>query len=387
MTEKESALHSSYIIDGIRWDATPAELLDGCSEEPVGHAEDTAEDMEAYKDIIDESTDPPVTSFTYSDDRINEYVAACSETDAEERPFRMLYPDAFTRQRIARTLTDRLWNKGHYRLGDLRIWAKWTWNTRPLGNMAAFYLSVESASSYLFDLGVKLHDYMLEETDEDSHARFYSWLPDRKETYEDALEDFSFKESPYESHNPWISEERKCSATVVPEEAGRIIYIPFDTCSYRIGGSLLAQVYGHNGGNGPKIKDPDYFIDCFEVVRELVEDGIVIAGATVADGGLARAAASMCGEWGMKLDIQGLMASYQETDQVKILFGETPGVLLQIRENDMDYLDSQLLLQDVAYYPIGQPCPEKGPDFSVISRNAVAGILASLMGQASEGED
>ena len=383
MTEKESALHSQYIIDGIKCDTTPAELLAECSEEAM----EPADEGRAYGDIIDESTDPPVTSFIYDEAKIQEYIDACSEAGTGERPFRMLYPDAFTRQRIARTLTDRLWNKGHYRLCDLRIWGKWSWNTRPLGNMAAFYLSVESASSYLFDLGVKLSGYVFEEADGDSHAQFYSWLPDRNETEEEGGDEFIFKESPFESHNPWIGEERKCSATLVQEEASTIIYIPFDTCSYRIGGSLLAQLQGHNGGIGPHIKDPDYFIDCFEVVRELVEDGIVIAGATVADGGLATAAASMCGDCGMALDIHGLMASHQESDQVKILFGETPGVLLQIRDNDIDYLDSQLLLQDVAYYPVGQPCREKGLHFSPTDRSGVAGILASLMGQASEGED
>ena len=89
----------------------------------------------------------------------------------------------------------------------------------------------------------------------------------------------------------------------------------------------------------------------------------------------------------MTLDIHGLKASHQETDQVKILFGETPGVLLQIRDNDLDYLDSQLLLQDVAYYPIGHPYPTEGLNFSPTAMSGVAGILASLMGQASEGED
>ena len=38
MTEKESALYSHYIIDGVRLDMTPAELLDECmdlSEEAI----------------------------------------------------------------------------------------------------------------------------------------------------------------------------------------------------------------------------------------------------------------------------------------------------------------------------------------------------------------
>ncbi len=383
MTEKESALYSQYIIDGVRFEATPADLLGECARYPQ------SSDYDGYADIVDESTDPPVTTFTYDNARNREYMAACVEAGAEGRTFRMLYPDAFTRQRIAYTLLNRLWNEGHYRLGDLAVWAKWSWNTRPLGNMAAFYMSAESAGAYIFDLGVKLQDYVFEETDEESRADFYAWLPDREEKVEDdEHEEIQFKSSPYESRHPWISEDRKCSETLIPAPSSQIIYIPFDTCQFSIGGSLLAQVHGRNGGVSPRIQDPDYFIDCYEVIRELVEDGIVLAGRTVGDGGLATAAARMCGEYGMELDLNGLLASYQEKDSTKMLFSEVPGVLLQISGNDFDYLDSQLLLQDVAYYPVGNPTE----GFSGIrlrdGRKAdVAGILASLLGQASEGED
>ena len=109
MTEKESALHSQYIIDGIKCDTTPAELLAECSEEAM----EPADKGRAYGDIIDESTDPPVTSFIYDEAKIQEYIDACSEAGTGERPFRMLYPDAFTRQRIARTLTDRQIGRAH----------------------------------------------------------------------------------------------------------------------------------------------------------------------------------------------------------------------------------------------------------------------------------
>ncbi len=383
MTEKESALYSHYIIDGVKFDATPAELLDECSKFPREH------EAEGFDDIIDESMDPPVTSFRYDNSRNMEYIGACMEVIRERRAFRLLYPDAFTRLKVADALLDRLWNEGHYRLGDLNLWARWKWNTRPLGNMAAFYLSAESAGAYLFDLGVKMNDYMFVNTDGESRAEFYAWLPDKDESAdEDEHEDIHFKSSPYESSHPWISDSRKCAEVMAADEDSRIIYIPFDTCRFSIGGSLLAQVQGHNGGVGPHIQDPDYFIDCYEVIRELVEDGIIIAGRTVADGGIAVAAARLCGEHGMELDINGLMASYQESDSTKMLFSEIPGVLLQIREHDFDYLDSQLLLQDVAYYPLGKPSSEfEGIRFKDQEKAAVAGILASLLGQTSEGED
>ncbi len=381
MTEKESALYSQYIIDGVKFEATPADLLDECSKFPqAGVHED-------YDDIVDESIDPPVTTFTYDNGKNMEYIKSCMREARDERTFRMLYPDAFTRQRIAYTLLNRLWNDGHYRLGDLALWARWSWNTRPLGNMAAFYMSAESAGAYIFDLGVKLHDYIFEEGDEESYARFYAWLPDKEQESEEEHEELQFK-SPYESRHPWISEERRCPGTILPHNDSRIIYIPFDTCQFSIGGSLLAQVHGRNGGVAPRLQDPDYFIDCYEVIRELVEDGIILSGRTVADGGLAVAAARMCGEYGMTVDLNGLMSSYQEKDTTKMLFSEVPGVLLQISENDFDYLDSQLLLQDVAYYPIGIPASEfSGIRFRNVRNADVAGILASLLEQASEGED
>ena len=62
---------------------------------------------------------------------------------------------------------------------------------------------------------------------------------------------------------------------------------------------------------------------------------------------------------------------------------------MQIQDSDYDYIDAQLLLQDVAYYPIGHP-DHSGKGISVVreSRAGVASILASLMqGQLSEGED
>ena len=123
-------------------------------------------------------------------------------------------------------------------------------------------------------------------------------------------------------------------------------------------------------------------------MRELVEDGVVMAGMTVGDGGLATAANMMCSDTGIDLEIGGLMSSYQEADKVKVLFGEIPGVLLQVSDYEHDYLDSQLTLQDVAYYPVGRPTDgHKGVKVTQSSKGGVAGILASLLAQATEGED
>ena len=119
----------------------------------------------------------------------------------------------------------------------------------------------------------------------------------------------------------------------------------------------------------------------------MVEDGFVIAGVTVADGGLITAAKGMCAKSGMSIDVKGIMSSYQQ-ERHRVLFGEVPGVLIQVSDENYDYVDSQLLLQDIAYYPVGHPTAESsGLTISETGKNGVADILASLLGHASEGED
>lgn len=396
MKENESALYSHYIIDGVRCDMTPAEHLDECMEYSEV-CEQVHEGAYGFTDIVDESTEPPLSSSQLDKDLIQDYISLTASASCSEREFTMLYPEQFTRLQIAKALISRLWSEGHFKLGDLRVWAQWEWNTRPIGNMAAFYASVTAASDYLYGLGVRMSDYVFIEGDDKCSAKFFAWLPETDYTRdeEDPIpeasvidHDMMFKSSPYESRHPWISEHRRCSLTLIPDPDSWVIYIPFDTCSYRLGGSLLSQAGGHNGGIGTHIQDPDYFIDCYEVVRELVEDGIVIAGMSVGDGGLAAAASRMCESGGLKMNLSGIMSSYQESDPCKVLFGEIPGVILQIRDSDYDYLDSQLILQDIAYYPLGHPSTEDaGLTVSTCGKNSVADILATLMGQASEGED
>ena len=376
MKEKESALYSHYIIDGIRCDMTPAELLDECMQDSEGLHE-----LPEFDDIIDEPTETPLSVFEPDSAMHEKYLEQTLEASTAEREFMMLYPEHFTRMQIAKALLGRLWSEGHFKLGDLRIWAQWEWNTRHLGNMAAFYHSVIAASDYIYGLGSSLEDYLFIEGDENSTAKFYAWLPENDE-------ENIFKTSPYESTHPWISESRKCPGQLVCDPDSWIIYIPFDTCRFKLGGSLLAQANKDNGGKAPDISDPDYFIDCYEVVRELTEDGIIMSGATVADGGLMTAAARMCDVCGCDLDISGLASSYGETDTTKLLFGEVPGALIQVSNDNYDYVDSQLILQDVAYYPIGHPTDRHTTvKIKKSAESGVAGILASLLDQASEGED
>ena len=184
-----------------------------------------------------------------------------------------------------------------------------------------------------------------------------------------------------------LGSRRACPSTLLGDAQSWVVYIPFDTADFRLGGSLLAQELGLGGGPAPQIVDADYFLDCYEVVRELVEDGVVLSGATVGEGGLLKAVRGMVEETGMTLDLSDVMRSYQEQNPLRILFAELPGVVIQIRDADFDYLDAELLLQDVAFFPLGHPTPGSS-DIRVkaSAKSGIQTILESLM-QNAEGED
>ena len=194
---------------------------------------------------------------------------------------------------------------------------------------------------------------------------------------------------PNAAANPYIA-AAGIPASFQPDESSWIVYIPFDSSSYRLGGSLLAQTLGANPPLAPQIDDAPYFVDCFEVVRELVEDGIVIAGATVGEGGLLSALKGMAtSRTGAVLDLSDLRRAAGGTDIVNLLFAEVPGALIQIRDIDFDYIDAELTLQDVAFYPLGHPVQNGGAvRVKASARTGIQTILESLVQkQGGEGED
>ena len=391
MKEKTSALHSEYIIDGIPRRFTPADILDGClDKEPSGN-----NDYEEFEPIVDESVDPHPAEDQFRAQDFQEYLEGIHSMAGIQRNCPMAFPEEFAKGRIAKALLDTIWLKGHFRLSDLTLSAKWRWNTKPLGNMAAFYGSVEASADYIDSLGISLSSYSFSESDKVSQIAFKVSATDRPEDPDEEIapeeEEIDLTgNSPFGSPHPSIIRRRAVPDKLVADPDSWLIFIPFDSCEFRLGNSLLCDVYGQNGDTAPEIGDGDYFIDCFEIIREFVEDKVVLSGRTVSDGGLLSALKSMCGDdSGAKIDISGIMNAYDEGNGIRVLFSEVPGTLIQIKDIDYDYADAEFLLQDIAYYPIGHPVPGNG-EIKVKSGKGggISDILQSLLSsQASEGED
>ncbi|MCR4860282.1 MAG: hypothetical protein K5910_06435 [Bacteroidales bacterium] len=368
-------MHAIYVIDGVQEEYSPAQLLDAVTEPEGRHPFAAPAEARA----VDESLDPVFRGEAPGPASVEDCLSAVC--DARKR-LPDAYADPYTRVRVASALIDVLWRSGRFRLGDLRLDATWRWNESPVGARAAFYASVRAAAEYVDALGLKFSGYRYVRSSAGSDLSL------RTRIARDADEDdFAFVSEPFRSDHPVIGPRRSCSPVFAPDPQSWVVYIPFDTADFRLGGSLLTQVLDLGLGPAPQITDADYFMDCYEVVRELVEDGILLSGATVGEGGLLRTVRQMADGCGLTLDLSGVMRSYQEQDPVRILFSEVPGAVIQIHDADFDYLDAELLLQDVAFFPLGHPVPG-GTDIRVdaSAKSGIQTILESLMRNA-EGED
>lgn len=365
----KSALHSPYIIDGVQQTLTPAQIIGDCCLEETGGLEP----------VVDESCEPGLDAFrleSLDPETYLEKVRTC------RRVVPLAFAGNYTRGRVAGALIDAIWHKGHFRLGDLALRLVWHLDPSRLGNMAAFYRSVEAAGDYLSDLGLGFAGCELLEEQEcslDAEACLASY-----EKPEDV-----FVDQPYRTDNP-VFDPQTIPSVLDHDLQSWLVYIPFDTAEYRLGGSLLAQVAGQTGGVSPVVSDADYFLDCYEVVRELVEDGVAISGITVLEGGLMTAAHRMTdGRTGVSIDLSDMIKAFHEDNVLRLLFAEIPGVLLQVRDIDFDYLDAELLLQDVAYFPLGHPAGNGGRlALNMSAKTGLQNILESLIrNQGGEGED
>lgn len=385
MKEKTSALHSKYIIDGVSRRLTPAEMLDGCI---ASKEEGVVPNNGEFEPVVDESTDPSPSMKKFQNQNVQGYLATVVSLLDEPKPFPAAYADPYTRGRIAKALLDAVWLNGHFKLGDLTIAAKWRWNCKPLGNMAAFYSSAEATADYINNLGICLSGYSFTESGRVCQTSFKVGACEKAES-PDEDDIFLPEDAPFGSEHPVLGRRMAVPDKLAADPDSWIIYVPFDTCDFRLGGSLLCDALGQNGDNFPEIGDADYFIDCYEVIREFIEDRIAVSAATVCDGGLLTALKLMCsGDVGADIDISGIMSAYGEDKKLRILFSEVPGAIIQIKDSDYDYVDAEFLLQDIAYYPIGHPVTGTGEVNVKTCGSGIANILQSLLGsQTSEGED
>ena len=122
--------------------------------------------------------------------------------------------------------------------------------------------------------------------------------------------------------------------TLTPElargESTRLLCV--DLGRDRLGGSVLAQVYGQLGDVAPDIDAPAEIAALYRAMAELRAEQRILACHDRSDGGLVVAALEMAfaGRTGIELDLG------EDRDPLAAAFAEELGLLLQVRAHDVD---------------------------------------------------
>ncbi len=332
-----SFFYSSYVIDGLTMDSTPAHLLGDESAETLSEP------------VVDESLDPSPGGYVFDIRLIEKYL---KKIKGKDFPLDLPYAQTWARCRMACDIIDTLWLRGHFLFEDIRLTSNLRWEIGKIGQGAALYQACEGIGELASDFDVPIEERLFE-------------------VGEPAL-----KFTPI-----GLDGQRCVSESFVSDEDSWIIYLPFDTDDFHMGGSALTAALGLTGGVAPKMDDPDYFMDCYEVLREMAEDSVLLSGCTVGRGGLMAALDSMTSSRvGAAVDISDLKRAYGSSDIVRILFSEVPGAIIQVTDADFDYIDAEFLLQDVMYFPLGHPVSgKKGVKVSWREGGSINAILDSLV--------
>lgn len=218
---------------------------------------------------------------------------------------------------IAESLTNIVFAPLTHGLSGVSLSANWMWPCRNKGEDARLYDAVEAASQFAISLGINIP------TGKDSLSMTQKYAGDEADVLSPGTVIISAAGE--------VSDVKKIVSPVLQNEPNSAVYhIDFSFAPLSLGGSALAQSLGKLGNETPSVDEPEYFRDAFVAVQELIAGGYVLAGHDISAGGLVTTLLEMCfpnSKGGLKIDFSAI----PETDLVKLLFAENPGVVLQLK--------------------------------------------------------
>ena len=146
------------------------------------------------------------------------------------------------------------------------------------------------------------------------------------------------------------------SPVLVNDKNSSLYHIDFSFDDQHLGGSAFAQSLDKVGSDVPTVKNPDYFVDCFNAVQELIKKGWIMAGHDISAGGMLTTLLEMTfanTEGGIHINLHDIACD----DIVKTLFAENPGVIIQVSDEHKQELRKYLEDNGIGFAKIGYPTP------------------------------
>ena len=242
---------------------------------------------------------------------------------------------------VAESLTNIVWAPLEEGLDTVSLSANWMWPCRSQeGEDARLYTAVKALSDFCCALEINVP------TGKDSLSMTQKYPSGEKVISPGTV---------IVTSGGQVSDVRAVVGPVMQQVKDSAFYhIDFSFDRLRLGGSAFAQSLGKVGDDVPTVSDPEYFRDAFNAVQELVGKGLILAGHDISAGGLVTCLLEMCfanTKGGLDINLDKI----SETDIVKILFAENPGIVIQVADDKRSEVKKILEDAGVGYVCIGKP--------------------------------
>lgn len=242
---------------------------------------------------------------------------------------------------IAEALTNIVWAPIQDKLSGISLSANWMWPAKNEGENARLFEAVKAVSDFAIDLGINIP------TGKDSLSM--------TQKYDDDV-----VYSPGTVIISGVGEVTDVKKVIEPVlqnvSSSKLFYIDLSFESKKLGGSSFSQILNKLGQDSPGVRDAKKFKVAFDIMQEMIEDKLILAGHDISAGGLITALLEMNFaniEGGLSVNLD----SINEIDIIKLLFAENPGIIFQT--NQVEEVEKRLQALEVEFAIIGELTAER----------------------------
>ena len=219
---------------------------------------------------------------------------------------------------IAESLTNIIWAPIEKGIKGISLSANWMWPCKNPGEDARLYEAVKAASDFALALGINIP------TGKDSLSMTQKYGAE-KVVYAPGTVIISAAGE--------VMDIKKVVEPVIQNVPDSVLlYIDLSKEAFKLGGSSFAQSLNKLGNEIPGVADPEYFKIVFATIQKLICKELILAGHDISAGGMITTLLEMTfaqTDFGLDLDI----SSIQESDLIKTLFSQNPGLIIQVDSN------------------------------------------------------
>ena len=240
---------------------------------------------------------------------------------------------------ILKSLTNIIWAPIRKGLENISLSANWMWPANNSGENARLYEAVKSVSDFAISLGVNIP------TGKDSLSMTQKY-PDGTKVLSPGTVIISAAAE--------TSDIRKViKPAAIKDFDSEFVFINFCEGT-NLAGSSFYQILSQIGNNVIQTKDPNSIIKYFKIIQEMIHNDEILSGHDISSGGFITSILEMNfpnSTHGMELNLNG----FNEDDIVKILFNESPGIVIQIKKDGVKRLSKE----NVEFIKLGKLVEER----------------------------